>query len=548
MALPGPGCRFLSFSEEHPDGSVPLVLGTGPGGRTARLWVHPDQGRHLAVLGETGMGKSTLLVRLARQVSSGAGVVLFDPIGDTARQFLHSLPAVSRSRAWWVSPYSSPMAINALASAAAGPRSNPGKRDRTIDDLVNALRRVRENRFGDTPFWGPRIEEMTRRALTAASSLPNGTLVDAERLLSASGRTIRGVPPEAQPAVRQLQERVRERPEEVEGSRRLLGEIAGSAVLRRMLCEPQARTAVSEWVEPGRITVISGDASEYGEAAARYFLAVLLALVWSEIMNRSTGLKTVLVLDEAQWYAHETTAEVLRLGRRHNVHLWIATQALASLPESVAEAVRTNSADFVIFRGSPDEARAFHRWLPSVPEESLLSLGAGQALVLTGKGEDVQWVTLARTDPGRMQERTLSDVLEASRAHWAKDRSEETGSGTPAAEDPEEIEGPRDETVHQILMVLWAGLLDSSPGTDLLLNLPMLRETLDPGGEALRIVGGLLSRSGALVETSDGPNGRCWRLRIDTFRSLLPERVDPIELAAATERWKDLAKRGSGSC
>jgi hypothetical protein len=492
------------------------------------------------------MGKSSLLVRLSRQVASDYGLIVFDPIGDTARAVMAALPSPALARVLWVSPSRSPVGINALASIRPAAGAPPLRSERALGDLVGALRRVREARYSDTPFWGPRIEDVVTRAIVAAAAIPGGTLVDAERLLSEPGRRPHGIPPEAQGPVEELRRQVLERPEQVDGSRRLLSEITRSAVLTRMLCQREPRSAVADWVRPGRITVVSGDAVEVGESAARYLLSVLLALTWAELLTTPGGSKTFLVLDEAQWYSHDSVSEVFRLGRRRNVHLWLATQALAALPEGVQEAARTNAADLVLYRGSPEEAREFHRWIPSVREEALLAMPRGRAVVLSGKGGRVDWVTIGPPVPQRPVDAAIEAAVEASRPYWAK---EEAGDGPETERPPVAPGAPSDSPGNEpaearpILLVLWAGLLDADPAPSLEVRVAVLREELDPSGSAVRRAGSELSRVGALSENRREAEGRVWVVDREGLSRLLSGGVGAEELATATGEWRKIAAR-----
>ncbi|MGI0052854.1 MAG: helicase HerA domain-containing protein, partial [Thermoplasmata archaeon] len=396
--LPAPWCRAAP-GPSGPEAPDRLPIGRGSDGRPTGLPLDPDQGRHLVILGETGMGKSSLLVRLVNRAARRGAVVVLDPIGDTGRRFLAGLDGELADRATWISPTDSPVGMNALAGLQTVPGRTGERSERTLHELVAALRRVRAQRYLDGGFWGPRIEEVLARTLAIAAALPGGTLVEGHALLAEEEDVPLEPPAALRPQVHALRAFARERPEEVAGSRRVLGEIARNQVLRRMLCEPSARFDAAAAVAPGAITVITADAPQVGESTARYLLSVHLALLWSELLARPRPWKIFLALEEVQWYAHESLLELLRLGRRGNVHVWAATQSLRSLGEDLREAVLTNTSDFVIFRGDPEEAREFARWSPELSVDRLLSLPRGQAAVLLGKGEQLLWTATAPLPP-----------------------------------------------------------------------------------------------------------------------------------------------------
>jgi hypothetical protein len=442
------------------------------------------------------MGKSSTLVAVARKASTLGGVVMMDPLGETARSFLLGLSEPERSRLVWVAPHAGSSGINAL-EGIGGRETDPVLSDRRLNDLVHALRRVRSGRYIDS-FWGPRLEEMLTRAIRAASAFPLGTLADAHTLLATGGKTRQVVPPEAQEAVRELSERIRERPEDAEGARRLLYEVVRSPVLVRMLCERNPTLHARELVEPGRIAVISGEASSVGESVARYLLAVYLALVWSELLARPTRAKTFVILDESQWFSHESLAEMLRLARRGNVHIVLATQTVGSLSETVADALWTNVSDFVAFRGSPEEARELSRATRGLTVEEILSLPRGHAAVLLGKGSSLEWVRTVGRPP-----------VSASAPS-----TEEAVPFDPGGEAV--IPGPRETrprvTAEQVLEWLREKASGLPAGETLRVDLTELRETLDPDERALREAGSRLGRAGALRASTRSANGSVWLL------------------------------------
>jgi hypothetical protein len=469
-----------------------LLLGRSETGGLSGIPVPPREGRHLIVLGETGSGKSSALLRLAQGALRHGAVVLLDPIGDTARRFRALLPANLRSRLRFVSPIENPVGINALACAAD--RSPESLAGRGIPDLVEALRRVRLARFADTPFWGPRIEETLLRTLGAAAASPGATLTEAYHLLTPDEGDFRGWGEPGREAARSLRLWAESRTEEVEGTRRLLGEIARNPVLEKMLCDRSHRWDLGAVGSAGAISVISGDAPQAGESAARYLLGVYLALLWPVLLARSRSAKLFLLLDEVQLYGHAAIAEFLRLGRRANLHLFGATQSLSSLPRDLAEPFRTNSADFLLFRGDPEDAREFAHWNPALSAERLLAQPRGSAALLVGKGQELRWL---RIRPPRVATEPENVPGEARPS-----RQSESPSG------PRTAPAGLADTEREALRAA----SDTNAEGTVRISLDRLREQLPGGDLAVRLLGGRLRAQGLLRRSGRDANGRFWEV------------------------------------
>ena len=536
LFLPSPECPAYGDRWIERRNASLLPLGRSASGMVVGTTIEPDQGRHVAVLGETGMGKSSLLVALARRAVKASGVVLFDPIGDTASAFDRELGGRDRERSIRIAPRTSALAVNALEGIVDGGPRDRVRSERRLNDLVHSLRRVRSGRYTDSSFWGPRLEEMLTRAVRAAAALPAGTLVDAHTLLATGARLHRGVPSDATGPIRELSERIRERPEDAEGARRLLYEIVRSPVLNGMLCSTAPDLVAAQLVEPGRIVILSGDAPHVGESVARYLLSVYLALVWSEVLSRPHPSKVFVILDEAQWFSHESLAEMLRLGRRANLHVILATQSVASLPETVAEAVWTNVSDFVAFRGSPEEAREFAHAARGLSTDSLLSLPRGHAAVLLGKGNTIRWLRTMRLPARVTRDPTGPLGPEASPppVFTAGGTSEPNGAPRELARDVLGIETPpaRGFTPSEVLEVLRRRAESLLPGSRLRVSLEELRRSVDPRGNAVRVAGSALGRAGAIVSVERSDEGTVW--------CIAPDRIPgPESLGTAENRRVD---------
>jgi DNA helicase HerA-like ATPase len=534
-----PAAAVESVSPSHESGDVRLWLGKDLTGTPVGLPLNPAEGRHLLVLGETGMGKSSLAVRLAWQAARWGSVVLFDPIGDTAREFLAGIPGVRTSHVSWVSPDSPGFKISLLSEIASLPEGGEARRERLIADVVVALRRVRAGRYAESTFWGPRLEEMLFQALRAGSRWPGASLAVAERLLTPEGLGLKNVPDNARDAVAEVRRRIEQTPQDGDGARRLLAEITHSEVLRQMLDATPANWKITSAVAPARITVISGCAPQIGESASRYLLAVFLALVWNAILERERPSKAFVVLDEAQWYAHDSVVQMLRLGRRFNVHVWAVTQSLRSLPEVVRDAFTTNSADLVLFRGDPVDARDVSRWVPQIAPDRLLRMPRGEAAVLIGKGAESRWVKFSPPVRGR-------EVAEQSLARFAglddpaAPGIQCSGVGAPMAESEElPTRPPRAET--RSFLEGLARLID--PRQDrpqITVGLAQLRDQWpeDPALAQRRVRDGgrLLASAGAILRIGKNEQGTYWILSRVRLAELLGSDSGPYAPGVEVDR------------
>ena len=130
--------------------------------------------RHLYIVGQTGTGKSTLLLNLiAHDLAAGAGLALLDPHGDLAEAVLLHIPRARSNDLVYVNPADSerPIGFNPLSAVPEDLKPI------VADGVVSAFRHV----WPDS--WGPRLDYILTNAVRALLDVLGGTLLMLPRLL-----------------------------------------------------------------------------------------------------------------------------------------------------------------------------------------------------------------------------------------------------------------------------------------------------------------------------------------------------------------------------
>jgi hypothetical protein len=133
-----------------------------------------ERRRHLYIIGQTGTGKSTLLLNLLRRdFEYGAGLALLDPHGDLACAALDHIPRSRTNDLVYIDPADRerPIGFNPLS------RVPPDLTPIVADGIVAAFRHVWPE------SWGPRLDYILTNAMRALLDIPGATLLMLPRLL-----------------------------------------------------------------------------------------------------------------------------------------------------------------------------------------------------------------------------------------------------------------------------------------------------------------------------------------------------------------------------
>jgi hypothetical protein len=354
-----------------------FAVSTWPGATKRRL-AQPLVGglQHTAVIGPTGSGKSSLLMRFVEQdLAAGRGALVVDVKGDLVSGLLARIPERRRDD------------VIVLDPAGVGPQPGlnlfPAGADHelTADLLLGTLSEI----YRDS--WGIRTSSYLGLGLRTLSHLRGASLPLLPALFTDRRfrtRILRGVTDPLLLASWQRFEALSaaDQATQLAPGLRKIEELVGRARLRVVLGQAQPRLHFGEVLARGRIVLVRLPPGLLGTPAARLLSSLVLWQFFSAVEARAA-------LPES--HRHPFFAYVDEIGalgslplpldglleraRGHGVGLTLAPQNLAQLSPALRASLLANVGSLVTFRASADEAKAMARELPAVSAEQLQHLG-----------------------------------------------------------------------------------------------------------------------------------------------------------------------------
>ena len=315
-----------------------------------------DRFRHVYLIGQTGTGKSTLMLNLAAaDIAAGRSVVLLDPHGDLSDHLLSIVPPRRTNDVIVFDPSEShPVGYNPLASG------NGRQRALVASAVVTSFRRL----FGDS--WGPRLEHILRNCILTLLENKGTTLLSLQRLLTDEGYRKDLVGRLQDDVVRAfwLQEfdtwKPQFRAEAIAPVQNKVGALVTHPLLRNVLGDATARLDLRDVLDTGKALVCNLSKGRLGDDAANLLGSLLIAGVQLAAMGRADQpeadrVPAYLFVDEFQnFLASETVPTLLSEMRKYRLAITIAHQHRGELDDATADAVFGNAGTLVAFRLGQD--------------------------------------------------------------------------------------------------------------------------------------------------------------------------------------------------
>jgi Helicase HerA, central domain len=351
-----------------------LLLGARISG--AAIMLAPEERRrHLYIVGQTGTGKSTLLLNLiAQDLAAGQGLALLDPHGDLAEAVLLHVPRNRTNDLVYLNPADAdrPIGFNPLSAVPEDLKPI------VADGVVSAFRHVWPE------SWGPRLDYILTNAVRALLDVPGGTLLMLPRLLIDEPFRVQLVDRHvADPYVRAfwLGEYASYgdhfRSEAISPIQNKIGKALIEPRLRNMLAQPRSTITLRRLMDEGAIVICNLAKGRLGEGTSHLLGALLTTTIAQAALSRADVAPTErrtfhFYADEFQSFATDSFALILSEARKYGLTLTVAHQYLDQLPDQLRAAVFGNVGSMLACRTGASDA-------PIVAEQ--IGLGGADALL-----------------------------------------------------------------------------------------------------------------------------------------------------------------------
>ena len=391
-----------------------------------------DRGKHIYVIGKTGMGKSTMLENMAIQdIQNGEGICFIDPHGSTAEKLLDFIPHDRINDVIYFAPFDTdyPLGFNVMEDVGYD------KRHLVVSGLMGALKRI----WVDA--WSARMEYILQNTLLALLEYPGSTLLDVNRMLTNKTFRTAAIEKITDPVVRAFWTEefaaftdtyTREATPAIQNK---IGQFTANPLIRHIVGQPTSSFDLRKAMDEKKIFIVNLSKGRMGESNASLLGSMLTVKIYLAAMSRADEPaarmaklpRCYFYVDEFQSMMNESFADILSESRKYKLALTLANQYIEQMEEEVRDAVFGNVGTLICFRVGPFDAEVLETvFEPTFTPEDLVGLGIGQiylTLMIDGVGsKPFSAETIPPIEAPAISYR--DDVINQSRKQYGRLRTE----------------------------------------------------------------------------------------------------------------------------
>jgi len=334
-----------------------------------------DRLQHIHILGQTGTGKSTLLLNFMQQdLLQGHGFCLIDPHGDLSKQIagLCNKHAGSETIIWDVADPDCPYGYNPMT------RVSEKFRPLIASGLIDTLKK----QWADA--WGARMEHLLRYSVLALLEQPRADVRDIMRMFLETEFRKQVIAATTDLQVRQFWQKeypamnYKNAADGVAPIANKLGAFLAHPVVRAAVCEPESPLRFRKIMDEGQVLIVNLSKGQLGSDTSNVLGGMIASGLAHAAYSRHTTLEVhrrpfFLYVDEFYSFTTEALSEMLSELRKYGLSMTLANQYLGQIEATVLDALFGNVGTHIAFRISPKDAPAIARQFEAVAPRDLIS-------------------------------------------------------------------------------------------------------------------------------------------------------------------------------
>ncbi len=386
-----PRLKWLKSREAQPPAVMPkegILIGESRfrGERRPVLISEEDRRRHLYIIGQTGTGKTNLIINMAiSDIRNGKGVAVIDPHGDLIDSILGLIPQNRINDVIVFDPgdLMMPLGLNMLEYDF----SHPEQKTFIANEMLEIFRKL----FPESgEALGPVFQQYMRNTiLLLMEDAPNEptTLMDVPRLLTDEEFRNAKLARCQNPVVRDFWSR------EVAG---VTGEASLSNIapyitskfntflandyVRPIINQPKSAFNFRGLMDSQKILLVNLSKGRIGNINADLLGMIIVGKMLMSALSRvdipqEERKDFNLYIDEFQNVTTDSISTILSEARKYRLNLVIAHQFIAQLQDKIRDAVFGNVGSMIIFRvGSEDAEKLIKQVEPVFTQNDLISI------------------------------------------------------------------------------------------------------------------------------------------------------------------------------
>ncbi|HZM63897.1 MAG TPA: DUF87 domain-containing protein [Candidatus Saccharimonadales bacterium] len=413
-----PPANLPLVTDQYNPAISPVAITNFRGHNTAFGMPRDDRGRHLYILGQTGVGKSALLELLTiSDVYSPFGFAVIDPHGDYAQNILKRIPEERIKDVLYFNAADTefPIAFNPLEVY------DPKLKTHTCSELIGVLKRLFES-------WGPRLEYILRYTILALLDYPNATMLDITRMLIDKKFRKEVLTYVHDPVVLNFWNvefaswNEKFATEAVAPVLNKVGAFTANPLVRNIIGQPKSSFNIRQIMDERKILVVNLSRGLVGEDNAALLGSLIVTKMQMAAMSRANipaeeRVPFYMYVDEFQNFATDSFSTILSEARKYGLYLTVANQYVAQMMPEVKDAVFGNVGSIVTFRISADDARTMQRYFdPKFSEHDLIHMHNRYFIIsMTVNGEKSQAFSGITLDLPEVQVDNSQAIITSSR-------------------------------------------------------------------------------------------------------------------------------------